>query len=133
VNIHDWSILFGEIAGASNEQAKGVAQISTGLEQIDQVTQANTANAEESAAASEELSGQSNQLKQMILRFNLKNDGRAMQSAQQPVNAVASLAPVKQTKKRTKKKASKNVEQEMNENVDPEDVIVLDDDQFGKF
>lgn len=48
----------GEIAEASNLQAHGIAEIKTGIEQVDQVTQLNTANAEETAAASRELSSQ---------------------------------------------------------------------------
>ncbi len=63
--------LVSEIAEASNEQAGGIDQVNTALGQIDQVTQSNTANAEESAAASEELSSQAAQLKQMISKFNL--------------------------------------------------------------
>ncbi len=42
--------LVAEIAAASNEQAQGVNQITQGLGQIDQVTQQNTAHAEESGA-----------------------------------------------------------------------------------
>jgi len=65
--------LVGEIAAASNEQAQGVSQINQGLGQIDQVTQQNTATAEESASASEELSGQAAQLREMVGRFKLAN------------------------------------------------------------
>ena len=65
--------LVGEIASASNEQAQGIAQVNQGLGQVDQVTQANTANAEESAAAAEELSGQAANLQHMIKRFQLTN------------------------------------------------------------
>ena len=63
--------LANEIASASREQAEGVDQISSALGQIDGVTQANTANAEESAAAAEELSGQSSQLNEMLRQFTL--------------------------------------------------------------
>jgi methyl-accepting chemotaxis protein len=66
------SDLVGEIAMASNEQAQGFAQVNQGLGQIDGVTQQNTANAEESAAAAEELSGQALQLQQLLQRFSLK-------------------------------------------------------------
>lgn len=65
--------LAAEIAAASQEQAQGIMQVNQGLAQIDQVTQQNTANAEESAAASEELSGQAAQLQQVLARFTLKN------------------------------------------------------------
>ena len=51
----------------------GVQQTNSGLEQIDQVTQSNTANAEETASASEELAAQAQQLRGMISQFRLKN------------------------------------------------------------
>ncbi len=62
-----------EIAKSSQEQAQGIAQINEGLHQIDRVTQTNTASAEQSASAAEELSGQSINLKQMISRFKIAN------------------------------------------------------------
>ena len=58
--------LVGEIAAASNEQAQGIDQINTAVGQMDQVTQSNAANAEESASASEELSAQAEQLNDMV-------------------------------------------------------------------
>lgn len=64
--------LIGDIATASNEQASGIAQINLGVDQVAQVVQQNSATAEESAAASEELSGQSVLLKQMIDQFQLR-------------------------------------------------------------
>lgn len=64
--------LIGNIAGASNEQATGIAQINTGVEQIAQVVSQNSATAEQSAAASQELSGQSVLLKQMIDQFKIR-------------------------------------------------------------
>lgn len=65
--------LLSEITAASTEQAHAIGQVGTALEQIDQVTQANTASAEESASAAEELSSQSEQLKVMLSRFKLLN------------------------------------------------------------
>ncbi len=66
--------LVSEIATASNEQANGVAQVNQGLHQIDQIIQQNTSSSEESAATSEELSSQAKYLRQMLQRFNLKQD-----------------------------------------------------------
>ncbi len=66
------SVLVDEIATASREQAEGVSQISVGVNQIDQVTQVNTANAEQSAAAAEELSGQATQLHSLMQQFKLE-------------------------------------------------------------
>ncbi|HYH03729.1 MAG TPA: methyl-accepting chemotaxis protein [Bacillota bacterium] len=68
--------LVGEIAIASNGQATGIAQINQGIAQISQVTQGNTATAEQSAAASEELTGQAKLLKEMVRRFKI-SEGRA--------------------------------------------------------
>lgn len=63
--------LVGEIAAASNEQARGVSEVGQGLSQIDAVTQQNTAHAEETASAAEELSGQSATLQNLMGRFRL--------------------------------------------------------------
>ncbi len=65
--------LIAEIKAASSEQAEGITQVNLGLGQIDGVTQKNTANAEESAAAAEELSSQAQQLRQMLARFVLSD------------------------------------------------------------
>ena len=64
--------LLTEIAAASNEQAQGISQINQGLEQVEQVTQQNTANAEQTASASQELSGRADQLRKLIRRFRIK-------------------------------------------------------------
>jgi methyl-accepting chemotaxis protein len=61
-----------QVCVASKEQTMGLEQVSTGLNQIDQVTQSNTASAEQSAAAAEELSGQAQMLKNLITQFKLK-------------------------------------------------------------
>jgi methyl-accepting chemotaxis protein len=66
------SDLVGEIAAASNEQAEGIQQINRGLEQVDSVTQHNTANAEETATAAQELLHQSRQLERLLKRFTLR-------------------------------------------------------------
>ncbi|MBT3200952.1 MAG: hypothetical protein HN350_13690 [Phycisphaerales bacterium] len=58
--------LVGEIAAACSEQAQGINQINTAVGQMDQVTQSNAANAEESASASGELSVQAGQLKAIV-------------------------------------------------------------------
>ena len=64
-----------EISRASDEQLNAVTQMTIGIEQISSVIQSTSATAEESAAASEELSGQANILKDMISKFRLdEND-----------------------------------------------------------
>ncbi len=60
------------IAASSNMQAEMVSTINGEIDQISRVVQTNSATAEESAAASEELSGQADILKELIGKFNLK-------------------------------------------------------------
>jgi len=50
--------IFDEVSQATNEQAQGIAQINHAVTQLDQVTQANAAHSEETAATSKELSAQ---------------------------------------------------------------------------
>ena len=65
--------LTGEISTASREQAAGIGQINAGLLQIEQVTQQNTANAEETASAAHVVSSQAELLRKTILaRFKLR-------------------------------------------------------------
>lgn len=64
-----------QIASSCNDQAQSIAQINLGVDQISVVIQTNSATAEESAAASEELSGQANMLRSEIQKFRLRNSG----------------------------------------------------------
>jgi methyl-accepting chemotaxis protein len=68
------SDLVAEIAAASNEQAQGFSQVTSGLGQVDQVTQQNTAYAEENASSAEELSSQATLLQQLISTFKIAED-----------------------------------------------------------
>ena len=61
------------ITQASDTQAEGIQQVTIGLDQISSVVQTNSATAEESAAASEELFSQSSLLKSLVGRFRLKS------------------------------------------------------------
>lgn len=63
-----------KISQASNEQAESITQVTLGVDQISGVVQTNSATAEESAAASEELSGQAQMMKELVGRFQLKQD-----------------------------------------------------------
>ena len=66
--------ILGEISTASTEQAEGIAQISIGLQQIDQVTQQNTANAEETSAAAISMSAQAQELTNLMSQFKLEQN-----------------------------------------------------------
>ncbi len=77
------SALVEEISSASNGQAQGISQVNLGLEQIDQVTQQNTANAEKSASAAEDFSSQALLLQEMLQRYLLEERGDASTTEEQ--------------------------------------------------
>jgi methyl-accepting chemotaxis protein len=114
--------LVSEIAAASNEQALGISQITEGLGQVDQVTQQNTANAEESASAAEELASMASQLQHVTGRFRLNHAALAAPRAK--------AAPVLENEDWGESPAIQDREDGI---VAPADVIPLDDDEFGKY
>jgi len=134
-------VLAEEVATAGREQTQGLEQISLGLNQIDQVTQSNTASAEESASASEELSSQAQQVKSMLGRFKLKAQEGKMNNADVMAMLRAELAsrdnahrqhaaPAMATAAKAQGAA---VTRSKPSKVNPADIISLDDNNFGKF
>ncbi|MDH3392419.1 MAG: methyl-accepting chemotaxis protein [Desulfobulbaceae bacterium] len=117
--------LVGEIAAASNEQAQGINQTNQALTQIDQVTQQNTASAEESAAASEELSAQAMHLKELMTYF-IVHASNGTSSRQQALPQQRETA--------SKKDSQQNIQQGNGIGSErPNDLISLDDKDFGKY
>ncbi len=70
--VNEMADVIGQISEASSDQAESVSQIMIGIDQISGVVQTNSATAEESAAASEELSSQSQLMRGLVERFKLK-------------------------------------------------------------
>jgi len=75
-SINKTSDLVQEISAASEEQAAGVAQINTAMNQLNQITQQNASSSEELAATAEEMSSQAEQLQQVMSFFRLDNSGK---------------------------------------------------------
>ncbi len=73
-SVKDTTVVIADISKASNEQASSIAQITLGIDQIASVVQTNSATSEQSAAASQELSGQAALLKELISRYELRKD-----------------------------------------------------------
>ncbi|MEZ4599809.1 MAG: methyl-accepting chemotaxis protein [Syntrophotaleaceae bacterium] len=113
--------LVGEIAAASSEQSEGIGQINVGLDQIDQVTQRNTSNAEEGAAAAEELATQAAEMRKMLARFKLAS------SASMPVAEVGWAKPVRQ------EKTLENTVAMLPKPVRTTPKIVLDSSEYGRY
>ncbi|MEJ5245740.1 MAG: methyl-accepting chemotaxis protein [Bacteroidota bacterium] len=128
--------IVGEIATSSNEQALAISQINEGLSQIDKVTQTNTASAEESASAAEELSGQAAQLKAMIARFKLNNDNvqfSNFESSHYVSGRRSRSLPHHQTEQTDYSSIDLGSEEDYSSNIDPSDIIKLDEDDFGRY
>ncbi len=62
-----------EIDRSSSEQAQAIVQITQGIDQVSVVVQTNSATAQQSAAASEELFGQAEMLHHEIKKFKLRS------------------------------------------------------------
>lgn len=66
------AVINDKISEASKEAADSITQVTVGVEQISNVVQTNSATAEQSAAASEELSGQAQMLDSLVSEFKLR-------------------------------------------------------------
>lgn len=73
VGISEAANIVNKIATATSEQASAIVQINTGVAQVSQVVQNNSANAQEGAAASEEMASQAEMLKDLVGRFKIRN------------------------------------------------------------
>ena len=107
--------LVQQIDVASNEQATGLAQINQAVLQVSQVVQANSAVSEQSAAASKELSGQADMMRESVSKFKMK----AAASSPYAFSAGASETH-SPAKERPVRPAGKPV-------------IALSDGEFGKY
>lgn len=130
------STLLNEMTIAITNQTHGISEINKGLTQIGGVTQSNTANAEESAAAAEELASQSGQLNNLVRSYKLKE-------RQQKLLGVGELSPelIKKIEEEIKKRtlehnSSKNYSdsniKQLNKAI-PSKIISLDEKEFESF
>jgi methyl-accepting chemotaxis protein len=89
--------LVTEIAEASQEQAQSISQINTAVSHMNQVIQSNAATAEESAAASQELSGQAGSMLDMVMELEnifgaeARKTSRAPSMPQDRMRTISSL------------------------------------------
>ena len=84
VQVGELSTIVSEIAASAQEQAAGLDQINTAINQMDQVTQQNAAMVEESTAASRALARETEELSGLVGRFQL-----GTRSAAAPVRTAA--------------------------------------------
>jgi methyl-accepting chemotaxis protein len=125
--------LVGDIASASNEQATGIAQINQAISQVAQVVQTNSATAEESAAASEELSSQAELLKNAVNRFRLSkvklNSGFDGGLNSDMIRMIENIVEKKKLHSHSDKVKGDTAIKE----ISPKATISLEDNNFGKY
>ncbi|MFZ3045966.1 MAG: methyl-accepting chemotaxis protein, partial [Desulfatirhabdiaceae bacterium] len=111
-------------------------QVNMAVTEMDKVTQQNAANAEESASASEELNAQAEQMKSMVGELiamvgggKASNSGsRAPEKTVKPkVGGIKAMLPVRRTI------GSLTIAKSRKGDVNPEQLIPLDEDELSKF
>ena len=68
------SVIVTAIAGASKDQSDGILQVNQALEQIDQITQRNAAQVEETAVATDAMAQQSNEMMALMEFFQTRSN-----------------------------------------------------------
>ena len=79
--------IIGEIRAATSEQSQGIAQVNTAMNQLDQMTQQNSALVEESTAAADSLREQAMKLTQVVALFRVNGSTSAPAPASRPAAA----------------------------------------------
>lgn len=161
--------LGSEIALACNEQAESISHVNTGLLHIGSATQQNTAHAEETSAASEQLSSQALQVRKLLSRFDITEskeihenqflqDEEGIEQAYEfnsnhfgqntflteeaPQNSEENVEDetpnntfdvVSDKQKNTPPPPSKEEKSPQKKELKPEQIIALDDTEFGKY
>jgi methyl-accepting chemotaxis protein len=80
------------IAVASREQATGLAEVNTAVNQMDQVTQQNAAMVEESSAATSKLSSEADALYRLVSQFTISADATSDRKADWPARPALAAA-----------------------------------------
>ena len=96
--VADIALAVAEISASAQEQASGLDQVNTAINQMDQVTQQNAAMVEESTAASRALASETDELMRLIGHFQVgRPQGappQADRSARVPERAAPATRPV---------------------------------------
>jgi methyl-accepting chemotaxis protein len=92
-SIKNVAAIVAEIANASSEQSSGIEQINKALNQMDEVTQQNSALVEENAATAKTLEDQQHAMSEQIRFFRFDSDDAAAPAA--PARAAVAPTPAK--------------------------------------
>lgn len=144
--------LVSQIAAASSEQSQGIDLVNTGITQVDQVTQNNTGSASELNVSATTLKDQADRLLETVHQFQLREADEAtidqltpemMQLLAgllggQPLPGLPKIArdsdlPTRPADAAVATVAAPRAPDLGGGDVDPEDIISLDGDDFGKY
>jgi methyl-accepting chemotaxis protein len=89
--------IVAEIAASAKEQATGLAEVNTAVNQMDQVTQQNAAMVEQSNAASHSLAQEAEELGRLVSRFEVGGTGAPRPGGARKPVARSRTAPVLKT------------------------------------
>jgi methyl-accepting chemotaxis protein len=120
--------LVSEIADASNEQAQSISQVNKSLTYIDESTRHNTAHAEETSSAAEELSTQARYVRNTLATFKLKP------TAGSDKNLTQNKPPEIPFRKQNSSSLNpRDPNERKSQRLRPDQLIRLDDHEFGKY
>lgn len=85
--------IIDDISKASSSQADSISQVTIGIDQIASVVQTNSATAEQSAAASQELSGQARLLNNLLSQFTFRSDSGQGMGKTEPAASAPHSTP----------------------------------------
>jgi methyl-accepting chemotaxis protein len=125
--------LIEEIAAASNEQAQGIEQVNTAVLKMNEVTQRNATNSEESASAAEELNSLAEELEDMVRAFKLSTMSVKRRPAVGRVKARLPAPAKKPVAALDDRRDAAAASAKSVKTLKPEDVIPLDDENFRDF
>lgn len=127
--------LMGDIARSSEEQAKGIEQINSSISQMEDVTQNNAANSEESAAASSDLNTQADVLQKHIydLTSIVVSSSNNNRETNQRLNSEKEMITAQCEEKPVSKTIAENNDQSKTSDLVLQQKIPLKGDDFGNF
>jgi len=130
--------VIAEIAAASQEQSKGISQINIAITEMDKVTQQNAAGAEEAASTAQELTKQAEQMTGFVSNLVMVVDGHT--AGYTPIPSSHDYKKDKPVSRRAKSMTAKQAalppassKKGSGREVDPNQIIPMDDDDFKDF
>ena len=93
--VTDLNTLITEIAASAQEQASGLHEVNTAVNQMDQVTQQNAAMVEQSTAASHSLTSEAVELARLTAKFQIGQNNHAVRAASPPRKALPAPRPAR--------------------------------------